>query len=272
MIVMTPSLVEQVWTYAHHASWFPGWAAFQLVAVVLGGLVVSREGGHRLVAPYALGVLLAVLGAVALGSGGEWAAWLAGPRTSPPPELEIAGFGGLFGLLAGHVAGARARRVSGARALDALAPSLGIMIAVARMGCFFAGCDFGRPTSLPWGLRYPTMTPAFRAQLDAGLVQASAQQTLPVHPAQLYEALIGLVVLVVTLRMRSSRRDGDRFVVAVLLYAVGRIAVDVVRGDLTHGGTFGLTVTQGLAIALIGAVVAWRGARGPDGPSRAAAP
>ena len=265
---MPASLVERVWAYAHTASWFPGWALFQLVAVVLGGLLVSREGGHRLVAPYALGVLLALLGAVALGSGGEWAAWVSGPRTGPLPELEIAGFGALFGLLAGHLIGARARRVSVARALDVLAPSIGIMIAVARIGCFFAGCDFGRPTSVPWALRYPAMTPAFRAQLDAGLIQASASQTLPVHPTQLYEACIGLLVLAVTLRVRSPRRDGDRFVLAVLLYAAGRIVVDVFRGDLARGGTFGLTVTQGLAIALLGLVIAWRGASGPGGPAR----
>jgi hypothetical protein len=259
---MTPSpisLVESVWAFAHTAAWFPGWMVFQIAAVLLGGTLVLREGGRRLVAPYALGVLLAVVGAVALGSGGEWARWLGGSRTGPVPELEIAGFGALFGLLVGHVAGARARRVSTARALDVLAPSIGLMIAVARLGCFFAGCDFGRPTSVPWALRYPVMTPAFRAQVDAGLLHASASQTLPVHPTQLYEACIGLVVLVVTLRMRSPRRDGDRFVLAALLYAVGRIVIDVFRGDLARGGTLGLTITQGLALALIGTVLAWRG-------------
>lgn len=253
------SLVERVWVTAHAASWFPSWALFQVAAVVLGGLLVRREGGHRLVAPYALGVLLALFGAVALGSGGEWLAWASGRRAGPLPELEIAGFGALFGLLAGHLVGARARRVSTARALDVLAPSIGVMVAAARLGCFFAGCDFGRATSVPWALRYPVMTPAFRAQLDAGLIPSSASQTLPVHPTQLYEACFGLLVLTVTLRMRKPRREGDRFVVAAVLYAAGRIVVDVFRGDLARGGRLGLTVTQGLAVALLGLVIAWRG-------------
>lgn len=269
---MSASLVESVWAVAHTASWFPGWVVFQIAAVLLGGLLVLREGGHRLVMPYALGVLLAVLGAVALANGGEWARWLSGPRTGPSPEIEIAGFGALFGLLVGHVAGARARLVSMARALDVLAPSMGIMITVARLGCFFAGCDFGRPTSVPWALRYPTVTPAFRAQLDAGLVHVTASQTLPVHPTQLYEACVGLVVLAATLRMRPPKREGDRFVLAALLYAAGRIVVDVFRGDLARGGTFGLTATQGLALALIGAVIAWAAGRERGGSSRAAAP
>ena len=265
------SVVERVWVTAHAASWFPGWVVFQMAAVVLGGLLVLREGGHRLVAPYALGVLLAVIGAVALGSGGEWVAWASGTRAGALPELEIAGFGALFGLLAGHVAGARARRVSMARALDVLAPSIGMMVAVARLGCFFAGCDFGRPTGMPWGLRYPAMTPAFRAQLDAGLISAGAAQTLPVHPTQLYEAAVGALIFVATMRLRSPRRDGDRFVLAVLLYAAGRIVVDVLRGDLARGGMLGLTVTQGLAVALVGLVIAWRGAwRGQAPPPRRA--
>ena len=83
MTSISASLVERVWAGAHTASWFPGWALFQLAAVVLGGLLVLRQGGHRLVAPYGLGVLLAVVGAVALGSGGEWAAWVSGPRSGP---------------------------------------------------------------------------------------------------------------------------------------------------------------------------------------------
>jgi hypothetical protein len=268
MTSMTPSLVERMWASAHAGAWFPGWTLFQIAAVVLGGLLVLREGGHRLVAPYVLGVVLAVAAAVTLGSGGAWLAWATGPRSAPLPELEIAGFGALFGLIAGHLLGARGRRVSTARALDVLAPSIGIMIAVARAGCFFAGCDFGRPSSVPWALRYPTMTPAFRAQVDAGLVGAGASHTLPVHPTQLYEAAIGVVILVVTLRMRSAKRAGDRFLLAAVLYAVGRILVDVLRGDLARGGMLGLTVTQALAVALLGLVIAWRSASAAQGPLR----
>jgi phosphatidylglycerol:prolipoprotein diacylglycerol transferase len=233
----------------------PGWAWFQIAAVVLGGLLVWRK---RLVVPYASGVVLAVLGAVALGSAGEWIMWLERGARGPIPELEIAGFGALAGLVGGHVLVARARGITMARALDGLAPSVGAMIAVARIGCFFAGCDFGTPSRLPWALRYPPMTPAFRAQLDTGLLQGGATSTLPVHPTQLYEALLGAVVLVAALALRSPRREGDRFALVVLIYAAGRIVVDVFRGDLAHGGALGLTTTQGLALALVGLVVAWR--------------
>jgi len=231
---------------------------------MVGGVLLMRD--HRadrverrsLLVSYAAGVLLAMLGAVVLGSAGEWMAWLARGGRGAIPELEIAGFGAITGLVLGHVLVARACGVTAARALDALAPAVGGMVAIARLGCFFAGCDFGTPTQLPWALRYPPLTPAFRAQLDAGLLQAGASHTLPIHPTQLYETLLGLMVLGASLLLRAPRREGDRFALAVLIYALGRIAGDVVRGALPHGGSFGLTTTQGLALALAGLVIAWR--------------
>lgn len=253
-------MLEHLWWAAHAARWFPGWMWFQAVATVVGALLVVRSGGQRLFAPYAFGVVLAVAGAIALGSFGAWAAWATAPAGArgAMPELEIAGFGAIGGLVAGHVLFSRARGIAAGRALDALAAPVGAMIAVARTGCFFAGCDFGAPTTHPWGLAYPAFTPAFRAQVDAGLIQASAARTLAVHPTQLYEAGVGLVVLVAALAAGRPQREGDRFAAAALTYAAGRLFVDLFRGDLARGGALGLTTTQALALALAGGVVAWR--------------
>lgn len=261
---MTPhSIVERIWWAAHAASWFPSWTLFQIAAVIAGALFVLREGGHRLVVPYVVGVLLAMVGAVGLGGGGEWARWLSGGLVGPMPELEIAGFGALGGLVIGHVVVARARGVTVGRALDVLAPSIGVMIAVARCGCFFAGCDFGAPAEgLPWALRYPVMTPAFRVQVDAHLLASDATMTLPVHPTQLYEVVVGLCVVAAVFALRKPRRAGDRFALAITVYAIGRFVVDTMRGDLAHGGAFGMTITQGLALVVVGIVVAGLNMRG----------
>ena len=230
-------MLEQVWWAAHRASSFPGWIWFQAFAIVLGaGLVTRRDG--RLLLPFAAGVALAATGATVLGCGTEWLAWMrsGGPR----PEIEIAGFGAIGGLVLGHVVVARARRHSGRRALDALAAPL------------------GRPSHVAWGLAYPTWTPAFRAQLDAGLIEASATRTLPVHPTQLYEVGLGLAILLAALTSGRPRRAGDRFAAAALTYAAGRMAIDVFRGDLTRSGALGLTAKQALALTMTGAVIAWR--------------
>lgn len=250
-------MLEHVWWAAHRATWFPGWFWFQVVAMVVGALLVARRD-ERLVLPYVTGVALAATCAIALGCGAEWLAWLSGGGRGPLPEIEIAGFGAIGGLVFGDVLVARARGFSARRALDVLAAPIGAMIAIARTGCFFAGCDFGKPTHAPWGLAYPTWTPAFRAQFDAGLIDATATRTLPVHPTQLYEVALGLVILVAALVTRAPRRAGDRFTAAMLTYAAGRLGIDVFRGDLAHGGALGLTATQALALATTGAVIAWR--------------
>ena len=250
-------MLEHVWWAAHRATWFPGWFWFQAVASVTGGLLVARQE-ERLVLPFATGVALAATCAIVLGCGAEWAAWIGAGGRGPLPEIEIAGFGAIGGLVFGDVLVARARGYSARRALDVLAAPLGAMIAIARTGCFFAGCDFGKPTRVAWGLAYPTWTPAFRAQLDAGLIDASATRTLPVHPTQLYEVALGLVILGAALISRTPRRAGDRFTAAMLTYAAGRMFIDVFRGDLTRGGALGLTATQALALATTGAVIAWR--------------
>ena len=254
------SWVEQVWSAARGSPHFPGWAWFQLAAVIAGGAIVARVTGRdrRLLLAFVVGVLLAGPGAIALGSGAAWVTWWTHGRSGPLPALEIAGFGAIAGLVCGYVLVARATGVARERALDALAPALGAMIAFSRLGCFFAGCDFGAPASVPWALRYPVMTPAFREQLDAGLIGASSLHTLPVHPTQLYEVCVGIVVLVVALSWRAPRREGDRFAVALLLYAAGRFAVDFARGDLPRGGALGLTTTQGFALTVAGMLLAWR--------------
>jgi len=250
-------MLEDGWWAAHRAAWFPGWIWFQLVAIVVGAILVTRRD-VRLALPFATGVALAAACAIVLGCGAEWLAWMRSGGHGPLPEIEIAGFGALGGLVFGSVLVARARGYSGRSVLDALAAPLGAMIAIARTGCFFAGCDFGRATDAAWGLSYPRWTPAFRAQLDGGLIDARAMRTLPVHPTQLYEALLGLVILGAALLSGRPRRTGDRFAAAALTYAAGRMAIDVFRGDLTHGGALGLTATQALALAATGAVVAWR--------------
>jgi prolipoprotein diacylglyceryltransferase len=246
------SFLEKVWNAAHQTRLVPSlaWPAFQVAAIAVGGVLVSRmsrsKDRHR---AFAAGMVLAVLGAGVVGSGGDWLRYLtAGPSSRVVPELELSGFGALAGLVLGHALVARGDT---RRALDGLAPSVGAMLCISRLGCFFAGCDFGAPTTLPWGLRYPHGTPAFRAELAAGLVTASSPTTLTVHPSPLYESLLGLFMLGLALASRA------RFARTIVVYAASRFVLDFFRGDLAHG-PLGLTMSQYLALATIGcAVMHW---------------
>ena len=126
------------------------------------------------------------------------------------------------GLVAGVFAGLVTARRLGLPlwvTADALAPSLVIGTAIGRVGCFFNGCCYGRPTHLPWGVTFP---PDSFAGLDFGNAK--------IHPSQLYFALAGVVLfgLVWALRARVSP-PGTLFWMSLLLFAVVRIPLDFTR-------------------------------------------
>jgi len=126
------------------------------------------------------------------------------------------------GIVAGTVAGlAAARQMSLPMwtVADALTPAFALGTVFGRIGCFLNGCCYGVPTSLPWGVRFP---PDSFAGLEFG--------NAPLHPAQLYFALSGLVLFVVVwvLRRRLTT-PGFLFWSFLLLFALVRIPLDATR-------------------------------------------
>lgn len=231
------------------------WELFQLVAVFVGALLVARASRvhvARNLAAFAAGVVAAAALALAVGSGPAWARWALAGRAGAAPAIEIAGAGALLGFVLG------AALVSGRHrdaTFGALAVAVGPMLALSRLGCFVAGCDFGAPTRAPWAVHHPPHTPAFAAQREAHLIAAGAPATLATHPTQLYEAAAGLVLFV--LARHTPSRGRARLLLVIAAYAVMRFAIDFARGDLAHG-LLGLTMTQWIAAAVIVAVVGWR--------------
>ncbi len=139
-------------------------------------------------------------------------------------------------------------------ALDRMAVSMGAVVALSRLGCLVAGCDFGRPTSLPWGITYGPNTPAMAAQREAGLVASDAVRTLPVHPTQAYEILVGLAMIgVAVLVERRGAKPGAVFAASAGTYAAMRFAVEGARGD--HAPTLlGLRLAAWISVGVLAAV------------------
>ena len=245
-----------------HGAWWGRWELWQLAAVATGGVVLLRASGRHTLGPYGVGVATAAAFALLVGGGAAWAAW-ALARRGPPPEIEIAGTGAFVGLAFGFTWAARRRGLSAARALDQLAPAIGPMLAVARVGCFYAGCEFGAPSHAPWAMRYPAGTAAFARERAQGLVDAGAAWSLSVHPSLIYELAAGAllaVVAAVPLSRDRVGRPGARFMHVLVVFAVPRACTDLARGDLARG-SLGLTSTQWLALAAVGGAVAWHASR-----------
>jgi phosphatidylglycerol:prolipoprotein diacylglycerol transferase len=262
--------------FARHG--IPGWLLpdyFQLavIATLIGSALAlrlaDRDGASR--AHTARAIACAYVGALVGGYLFEALRALptAAAAGSWRPVLQ-AGRAAYGGLLFAIVAAALYLRSTGqplAPFFDYVAVGAGLTFALVRTGCFLAGCDYGQPTALPWGVRFPPGSLAALDHARRGFVPRGAA-SLPVHATQLYEAALGLVAaaaagLVQTWR---RRRDGRAFAAFLIIYAAGRFAIEFLRGDADRGHAIGLSTAQWVSVsifALIGAL-AFRLVRGEE--------
>jgi phosphatidylglycerol---prolipoprotein diacylglyceryl transferase len=120
---------------------------------------------------------------------------------------------------------------------DACAPGIAIGNFFGRQGCFAAGCCWGKPTSLPWGVQF--------SELGHEITGVPIDQHL--HPTQLYESFAMLLVFVFLFWLHKRKRfSGQVFLVYGLLYAIIRFAVEFLRDD-PRGDVLGLTTLTGLS-------------------------
>src|SRR5262249_53956952 len=132
-------------------------------------------------------------------------------------------------------------RVPLIRGLAAAAPALAVGHAIGRIGCFLVGDDYGRPTSLPWGVAFPEGLPPTLER---------------VHPTQLYEALALAVLAWLLFRWRRAGVP-DRIVFARYLVFAGaiRFAIEFVRVNLRIVGPFTLAQMIAAALTVVGGVL-----------------
>jgi phosphatidylglycerol---prolipoprotein diacylglyceryl transferase len=125
------------------------------------------------------------------------------------------------------------------------------------MGCLLAGCCFGAVTNLPWGLSFPPRSPASEAQAKEHLLHSARMWSEPVHPTQVYESAASLAIAFVCLYVVLPRKryDGQVFAASLVLYAVARFAVEILRRD-DRGGAIGLSTSQLIGLGLVVAAVA----------------
>ena len=125
---------------------------------------------------------------------------------------------------------------------DVFAPGIALGHVVGRFGCVFAGCCYGRPTTLPWGI---TFTDPFAA------ANVGTPLGVPLHPTQLYEAGAELLILLVLLSTEKMGRPfpGRTFWLYMLLYAVSRFIIEFFRGD-ERGAVGMFSTSQFISIVL----------------------
>ena len=153
--------------------------------------------------------------------------------------------GAFFGVLAAVWFVARRAGAPFARVLDYVCVAAPFWHAFGRVGCFLAGCCYGRPSALPWAVTFTDP----RALVDA------PYRGVPLHPAQLYEAAGDLLIAALLYRsvlpsVEAGRRPkGTVALVYLLSYSVLRFMTEYFRGDVIFLPV-GITAAQGLSILL----------------------
>ncbi|HRI78524.1 MAG TPA: prolipoprotein diacylglyceryl transferase, partial [Cyclobacteriaceae bacterium] len=105
-------------------------------------------------------------------------------------------------------------------------------LAIQRVGCLLAGCCHGIPATLPWSIQYNKSAPAFQHQFEHGIIAADAELPLPVHPAQLYD-LIGCLAILVILSMvrKKVKATGNLLAISLFLYGFFRLFLEEVKAQ-----------------------------------------
>jgi len=169
-------------------------------------------------------------------------------RRNPRELWTLARSGGVFygGLVAATLVGiwyVRKYRLPLWKTGDAVAPGIALGHVIGRMGCVLAGCCYGTPTTLPWGI---TFTDTYAA------ANVGTPLHVALHPTQLYDAGAELLILVLLLATERRGRPfpGRTFWGYIFLYAVSRFGVEFFRGD-PRGMIGGFATSQLIGLALV---------------------
>ena len=174
-------------------------------------------------------------------------------------------YGGLIGaVLTGYFLMKR-YKLPWWKTADACAPGIAIGNFFGRQGCFSAGCCWGKPTTLPWGVKFT----------EVGHEITGVPTNSYLHPTQLYESFAMLIVFFFLLWLHKRKKFSGQVILAyALIYATVRFLIEFVRDD-PRGDILGLTTLTGLSTsqmigivvgvgALIILVIRWRRANAAD--------
>jgi phosphatidylglycerol:prolipoprotein diacylglycerol transferase len=166
---------------------------------------------------------------------------------SPAELLSLARSGGVFyGGLLSAVGVAfwyiQKHRLPFWTTCDVFAPGIALGHVTGRLGCFAAGCCYGKPTTVAWAVTFTNPLAAANVGTPLGV---------PLHPTQLYDAGAELLILLLLLGIERRGRlfAGRTFWAYMLLYAISRFVIEFFRGD-PRGEILGVSTSQFISLVL----------------------
>ena len=159
-------------------------------------------------------------------------------------------YGGLIGGALAFIITVWIRKMDLWRMADTFAPGVALGHAVGRLGCFFAGSCYGRPTDVPWAVTFTNPNSL------AGDILG-----VPVHPTQLYSSgFLFILSAILAYRSQKVRFNGQVAVTYAFLYGTFRFLIEFLRGDPRgEASLFGLTLSTSQWISLVFIIAAMIG-------------
>ncbi len=251
-----------------------GYGIMLMVAFLTGGWLVTLELRRRgLAEDYAADmVAAAVIGGV-IGA----KLWYVALTRDPGALLSRGGlvwYGGFLGGTAAVILNGWRLRVPLRWTMQLVAPALAAAYALGRVGCFLVNDDYGRPSSLPWAVKFPQGLPPstagnmqhlFGLPVPAG---TDPSTVLAVHPTQLYEVALMLgAFFVLWVWRKRDRPVGWLFGLYLVLAGVERFLVEFLRAkDDRFLGPFTIAQATSVCLVAVGAylLTAWKDEPDPE--------
>jgi len=127
--------------------------------------------------------------------------------------------------------------------IDRLALYAPLLQSISRLGCFFAGCCFGKPTNLPWAIVYKN-------------VDSSAPLNIALHPTQIYSSLLLALIFIILIFFNNycAKKHGQILALYIMLISFDRFIIDFLRADqeyfLSYKFLCNISIQQAVALGL----------------------
>src|SRR5437773_4643124 len=214
-----------------------GYGLMMMVAFLMAGWAIQLDLRARgLDEDYAADIIIAgVIGGLV--GAKLWYVFLTGESEALFRRGGFVWYGGFLGATAGILLNGWRRRVPGRFTAEICAAPLALAYALGRVGCFLVNDDYGIPTSLLWGMKFPSVLPPTTVQnLEMMHVHFPAgtnpAEVVAVHPTQVYETVLMLLVFWWLWRRRDhGRAIGWLFAWYLVLGGAERGLVEMFRAE-----------------------------------------
>jgi phosphatidylglycerol:prolipoprotein diacylglycerol transferase len=251
-----------------------GYGLMMMVAFLMGGWLIAVELKRRgLAEDYAAdAVAAAVIGGI-IGAK-LWYVAVTQDMNALFSRGGLVWYGGFIGGTAAVILNGWRLKAPLRWTMQLVAPALPAAYALGRIGCFLVNDDYGRPTDLPWAVKFPRGLPPSTAasmeQLFGIPVPPGTDPStvLAVHPTQIYEAILMLAAFMWLWTLRKSGRPiGWIFGLYLAIAGVERFLIEILRAkDDRFLGPFTLAQLTSVVLVAVGLWVMTKLRESPDLP------